>query len=103
MSDTRPIAELVFKPSVVRRALVMGLIVGCVIAAINHGDRILSGSMAAPDWIRAAITFLVPYTVSTISSVLALREQDRLIADLRRKQDAGAPLDPEERIVGGLR
>ncbi len=83
-----PLHRLVFRRSVVRRALVMALIVGHVLAAINHGDRILTGTMTLGEWSKVALTFLVPYTVSTISSVLALREQQRLLAELSGRDAA---------------
>ena len=63
-----------------RRAAIIALIVGHVLAVINHGDRILAGTMTMLDWCKVGLTFLVPYTVSTISSVLALREQQRLLS-----------------------
>lgn len=58
---------------VVRRAAAIALIVGPVIAAINHGDLIVSGDMTRMEWMKIAITFLAPYTVSTVSSALAIR------------------------------
>lgn len=70
-----PLWRLATRRSVVRRAVIMGLIVGHVLAAINHGDRIVSGTMSTGDWAKVALTFLVPYTVSTISSVLAIFDQ----------------------------
>lgn len=78
-----PIHQLVFRRSVVRRAALMALVVGHVLAAINHGDRILAGTMTTGDWLKVVLTFLVPYTVSTISSILAAREQERLIDPYR--------------------
>ncbi|WP_227270714.1 nitrate/nitrite transporter NrtS [Roseobacter weihaiensis] len=80
--------HLIFRGSVVRRAAVMAAIVGCIIAAINHGNHIWAGTMSISAWVKVGITFFVPYTVSTISSVLALREQDRLIETLRETQKA---------------
>ncbi|GFE66170.1 nitrate/nitrite transporter NrtS [Litoreibacter roseus] len=73
--EAEPLFRLVTRRTVVRRALIMALIVGHVLAAINHGDRILSGTMSPGDWGKVLLTFLVPYTVSTISSVLAISEQ----------------------------
>lgn len=66
--------SLVTRRSVMRRAAIMALMVGHVIAAINHGDAILSGAMTRTDWLKVGLTFLVPYTVSTISAVLIIRE-----------------------------
>ena len=59
--------------SVVRRALKMMVVVGCVLAAINHGDTLLTGAMTGTAWLKIALTFAVPYCVSTISSVQAIR------------------------------
>ena len=58
---------------VVRRAAAMAVIVGPIIAFINHGDLIVSGHMTRMEWVKVAITFLVPYTVSTVSSALAIK------------------------------
>ena len=58
---------------VVQRAAAMALIVGPIIALINYGDMVVSGEMTRMEWIKVAITFLVPYTVSTVSSALAIR------------------------------
>ena len=62
-----------FEGSVVRRALKMMAVVGCVLAAINHGDTLLAGAMTGSAWLKVALTFAVPYCVSTISSVQAIR------------------------------
>ena len=64
---------IAFEASVVRRALKMMVVIGCVLAAINHGDTLLAGAMTAGAWLKVALTFAVPYCVSTISSVQALR------------------------------
>ena len=59
---------------VVRRSLKIAVIVGTVLMAINHGDTIMFGEMSARDWAKCTLTFLVPYGVSTVTSVLAARE-----------------------------
>ena len=64
---------IAFEASVVRRALKMMAVVGCILALINHGDALLMGAMTATAWLKVALTFAVPYCVSTISSVQALR------------------------------
>ena len=58
---------------VVRRALVYAVVVGAILIAINHGDALLSGNVSAERWWKMGLTVLVPYTVSTLSSVGALR------------------------------
>lgn len=64
-----------------RRSAITALIVGQVLAVINHGDKIWAGAMSTPDWLKIALTFAAPYSVSTIASVLALKEQHRLHAE----------------------
>ena len=64
---------LASSPRVVRRALLYALIVGAILIAINHGDALLAGQVSAGRWWKMGLTVLVPYTVSTLSSVGALR------------------------------
>jgi hypothetical protein len=53
------------EPAVVRRAIRIAMVVGTLLIVINHGDALLHGS-------------LVPYSVSTVSSVSVLRELRRM-------------------------
>ena len=64
---------LALSPRVVRRALSYALVVGAVLIAINHGDALLAGQVGAGRLWKMGLTVLVPYTVSTLSSVGALR------------------------------
>ena len=67
--------------STVRRALGVAAAVGSVLIVINHGDAILRGDLSPGRLLRMALTALVPYCVSTYSSVGALRDlQRRLVA-----------------------
>ncbi|WP_299554935.1 nitrate/nitrite transporter NrtS [uncultured Tateyamaria sp.] len=67
--------------TVMRRATKIALVVGIVIAVINHGDRMATGQMDASAWLKCALTFLVPYSVSTYSSVMAVRERLQSLGD----------------------
>ena len=67
--------RLASAPSVVRRALRYAVGVGAVLIAINHGDAIVHGDLAAARLFRMLLTMCVPYCVSTASSVSALRER----------------------------
>jgi hypothetical protein len=58
---------------VVRRALAFALVVGSVLIAINHGDALLAGEVGPGRWLKMGLTLMVPYVVSTWSSVLAVR------------------------------
>ena len=79
MSDasrgTAPFWSIATERSVVARATRIALVVGTVLALINHGHRLFSGEMDAATLARIGLTFLVPYCVSTYSSVLAVRDR----------------------------
>ena len=67
--------EIVTRTDVILRALKMASVVGVVLAIINHGDHILLGTMTVTNWIKVLVTFCVPFCVSTILSVLAIRRE----------------------------
>lgn len=69
--------ELASSSGVVRRALGYAVVVGAILITINHGDALLRGDVDATRWWKMGLTLLVPYTVSTLSSVSALREAAR--------------------------
>ena len=62
---------------VVRRALGYALVVGAVLIAINHGDALLGGQLGPLRLLRMGLTVIVPYCVSTASSVEAVRSLRR--------------------------
>lgn len=62
---------------VARRATRFAIVVGAVLIAINHGDAIVRGEIGAGRVLQMGLTLLVPYVVSTLSSVLAIRELGR--------------------------
>ena len=61
--------------SIVRRAVRVAAVVGTVLIAINHGGAILRGDLTPGRVLQMALTVLVPYCVSTYSSVEALRQR----------------------------
>jgi hypothetical protein len=69
--------DIATRPAVVRRALKYALIVGTLLILINHGDAILRGDISAGRLLEMGLTTLVPYAVSTLSSVEALRSAER--------------------------
>ena len=64
---------LALQPATIRRALMYAVIVGSILLTINHGDAILRGDLPSDRLARMGLTVLVPYVVSTLSSVGALR------------------------------
>ena len=80
--------SIALEPKVVKRALAYAVVVGAILIAINHGDALLRllahGERLASGRVwRMALTVLVPYAVSTFSSVGAIR-------DMRLKVAGGA-------------
>ena len=62
------------KPVAVRAAKV-AIIVGVILAFINHGGVILSGDITAECWVKMLLTCLVPYSVSSITATMNIMEQ----------------------------
>ena len=58
---------------VVKRALGYLVVVGGILIVINHGDAILRGDIDSGRLAKMILTPFVPYLVSTLSSVSAIR------------------------------
>jgi len=67
--------RLAVSRSIRRRAAGVAAVVGTVLVVINHGDAIARGDLSPSRLARIVLTVIVPYCVSTYSSVSALREQ----------------------------
>ena len=65
------------RPDVVRRAMRVALLVGTILAAINHGDILFGGPITAGRLVRIGLTYCVPYIVATYASVQAIRGEKR--------------------------
>jgi len=61
--------------SVVVRSLKFAVVVGALLATINHGDAIWRGNIDANQLRKMNLTVLVPFCVSTFSSVGAIRSR----------------------------
>lgn len=60
--------------AVVRRASASAVIVGALLITNNHGDALLVGDISFGRLLKIGLTILVPYVVSTVSSVAVLRD-----------------------------
>lgn len=49
------------------------VVVGAILITINHGDALMRGDVDSMRLFRMGLTVLAPYTVSTWSSVSAIR------------------------------
>ena len=75
MAAARGFFAIAFDRTVVLRAAKISGIVGLILAVLNHGDRLITGTADLTTWLKIMLTFLVPYCVSTYSSVMAVRER----------------------------
>lgn len=64
--------ELALRPDIVKRSGKVALIVGTILVLINYGDRLLGGTVFWVDIAKMALTYCVPYCVSTYAAVSAL-------------------------------
>jgi hypothetical protein len=69
MNDWRRAFALATSGGVPRRAFWVALVVGTILNAINQGDALLGGLPVS--WAKIALTYLVPFAVSTHGAVSA--------------------------------
>ena len=65
--------RLALSGEVVKSAIKVALIVGTLLALINHGDSLLQMSLNAENIVQILLTYLVPYCVATYLSVKAIQ------------------------------
>ncbi len=65
------------RPDVMRRALGYAVVVGAILISINHGDALLRGELGPGRLLKMLLTAMVPYCVSTSSSVGAIRRLEQ--------------------------
>ena len=75
-------------PATVRRARITSLIVGTILVAINHGPALVAGQLTGERLFQIFLTFLVPYTVSTVSSVATRHEMRYAPAPARESENS---------------
>ena len=68
-------ANQLFLRPVVLTAIKVALVVGTVLALVNHGPALLALELSRQQMLQIALTYLVPYGVSTYSSVKMLKNQ----------------------------
>jgi len=75
MSDgaTHSRLGLALSGPVIRRALKYAVVVGAILISINHGEAILHGRVGIERLFQMGLTIVVPYMVSTLSSVETMR------------------------------
>ena len=68
-----PLSQLIFGDNVPKKAFVTALVVGTILTTINHGAVILDGD--PPSLVKVALTYCVPYCVTTWGAVVGKRAQ----------------------------
>ena len=75
MVNLRLALPIFFSKPVVFRAVKVAILVGVILALINHGELILSGNITTECWVKMLITCFVPYTVSSVTATMNILEQ----------------------------
>jgi hypothetical protein len=94
--DKRSIISYCLERATLLFALKLALVVGTILALINHGQTILTGHLTFDQLIPMLITYCVPFSVSIYSQVQGKRERDRLYAEAN-----AAIKQPETEATGG--
>jgi len=68
--------KIAFSRPVVIGAINVSLIVGSVLALVNHGTAIINLTLSLEIVIKIFLSYLVPYCVSTYSTVKAIQNKD---------------------------
>lgn len=76
-SKTRTWLQVAALKPIRKRAFRVAIIVGIILMSINHGDKLLAGTLTNTDIFKIILTFFVPYSVSTYSSVLTYLEEQK--------------------------
>jgi hypothetical protein len=79
--DKRPLIAYCLERDTLLFAMKLALVVGTILALINHGQAIFTGQLTFDRIIPILITYCVPFSVSMYSQVRGKRERDRLYAE----------------------
>ncbi|MBI2882477.1 MAG: nitrate/nitrite transporter NrtS [Candidatus Methylomirabilis oxyfera] len=64
----RRILQYCKHPGIVRSAVKTALVVGTILAFINHFDHLLSLRLNVTEFVKIAVTYLVPFLVATYAA-----------------------------------
>ena len=80
--DKRSIISYCLERATLLFSIKMALIVGTILALINHGQAMVTGHFTFDQLVPLLITYCVPFIVSMYSQVQGKRERDRLYAEV---------------------
>lgn len=72
-STWREALRVVFSSTYLRRTVLVALVVGTILFAINQLDVVLEHNATAATYLKSAITFLVPFCVANYGVLVATR------------------------------
>lgn len=70
-ATVREALAVVAHPPNLRKTLLTAVVVGFILFAINQMDVVLTGDATASTWVKAALTFVVPFAVSNVGILIA--------------------------------
>ncbi len=70
--------EIAVTRPVVKRATITSAIVGTLLGALNHGHKFMPMTLETADIWRIMLTYLVPFSVATVSAVLTVRHAEKI-------------------------
>jgi hypothetical protein len=65
------------RPAVARRCLIIALVVGSILTAVNQWEAFVRTSGGGFPWIRVAANYLVPFVVSNLGAMVSHAASDR--------------------------
>jgi hypothetical protein len=65
----------------VTRCLVIALVVGTILTAVNQADAFLGDDYTPWIWLKVALNYLIPFVVSSAGFISAARRQPRDAGD----------------------
>jgi hypothetical protein len=78
MTNNLSFIQLALSSGVVISAIKVSLVVGSVLAVINHGGAILNLEITLQTSIKIILSYVVPYCVATYSAVRALQRSQQV-------------------------
>jgi len=69
--------SVIFSKKVAKRSAIVALIVGTILAFINHGNLIFFGNLTPECWIKMIATCFVPFSISSVSAAMTALEAHR--------------------------
>ena len=72
------IFKLALSKEVAFRALKVSMVVGTILGFINHGSDIIANTLVSEQIVKIVITYFVPYSVSTYSSVCSILTHQKI-------------------------